>query len=92
LHDRDTALHLGFVVSLLLKMNFYLSGLDDLLRHPDDQPSLGLILCKTQNRLIAEYALRGSHKPLGAATYRLAHTLPANLRGSMRPSKIWKRG
>jgi predicted nuclease of restriction endonuclease-like (RecB) superfamily len=65
------------------KMNFYLSAVDDLLRHPDDQPSIGLILCKTQNRLIAEYALRDLHKPMGAATYRLAHTLPANLQGSL---------
>ena len=65
------------------KMHFYLSAVDDLLRHPDDQPSIGLILCKTQNRLIAEYALRDWHKPMGAATYRLAHTLPANLQGSL---------
>jgi hypothetical protein len=64
-------------------MNFYLSAVDALLRHPDDQPSIGLILCKTQNRLIAEYALRDLHKPMGAATYRLAHTLPANLQGSL---------
>ena len=42
------------------KMNFYLAAVDDLLRHPDDQPSIGLILCKTKNRIIAEYALRSS--------------------------------
>lgn len=53
------------------KMNFYLSAVDDLLRHPDDQPSIGLILSKTQNRLIAGYSLQGMHKPIGVATYRL---------------------
>lgn len=40
------------------KMNFYLAAVDDLMRHPDDQPSIGLILCKAKNRLVAEYALR----------------------------------
>jgi hypothetical protein len=42
------------------KMNFYLSAVDDLLRHPDDQPSVGLILCKGKSKVVAEYALRGA--------------------------------
>lgn len=46
-----------------------LSTVDNLLRHPDDQPSIGLILCKTQSRLIAEYALRDVHEPMGAAPW-----------------------
>jgi len=53
------------------KMNFYLSAVDDLLRHPDDAPSLGLILCKTRNRVIAEYAMRDVQKPVGVSTYRI---------------------
>jgi len=61
------------------KMNFYLSAVDDLLRHPEDRPSIGLILCKSQNRLIAEYALRDISKPMGVATYRLTSALPAEL-------------
>lgn len=65
------------------KMNFYLAAVDDLLRHGDDQPSIGLILCKTQNRTIAEYALRDMQAPLGVATYRLTEALPAELRGSL---------
>lgn len=65
------------------KMNFYLSAVDDLLRHPDDRPSIGLILCKAQNRLVAEYALRDLHKPMGAATYRLAQILPEELQESL---------
>ena len=47
------------------KMNFYLSAVDDLLRHPDDKPTIGLILCKAKNQIVAEYALRDIAKPLG---------------------------
>ena len=45
------------------KMNFYLSAVNDLLRHPDEQPSIGLILCKTNDRFVAEYACRDINKP-----------------------------
>lgn len=65
------------------KMNFYLSAADDLLRHEQDGPSIGLLLCRTQNKVIAEYALRGVDKPLGVSTYELAESLPAELRGSL---------
>jgi len=65
------------------KMNFYLAAVDDLLRHGDDQPSIGIILCKTRNRLIAEYALRDMHAPVGVATYRLTQALPEALKGSL---------
>ncbi len=65
------------------KMNFYLSAVDDLLRQGDDAPSIGLVLCKTRDRLIAEYALRDMEKPLGVSTYRLTHDLPEALRASL---------
>jgi predicted nuclease of restriction endonuclease-like (RecB) superfamily len=65
------------------KMNFYLSAVDDMLRHPEDRPSIGLILCKRQNRLVAEYALRDVSKPMGVATYRLTDALPAELQESL---------
>jgi predicted nuclease of restriction endonuclease-like (RecB) superfamily len=67
------------------KMNFYLSAVDDRLRHPDDKPSIGLILCKTRNKIIAEYALRDLAKPVGVARYvtRLVEKLPANLKGAL---------
>jgi predicted nuclease of restriction endonuclease-like (RecB) superfamily len=65
------------------KMNFYLSAVDDLLRHPDDQPSIGIILCKTRNRIIVEYALRDTNKPIGVAEYQLTVLLPESLRGSL---------
>ena len=65
------------------KMNFYLSAVDDLLRHPEDRPSIGLILCKTKNRLVVEYSLRDMNKPIGTASYQLTRTLPADLQESL---------
>lgn len=65
------------------KMNFYLSAVDDLLRHPDDKPSIGMILCKDKNKFIAEYALRDTHKPIGVAEYITAQSLPEQLKGSL---------
>lgn len=58
------------------KMNFYLSAVDDQLRHETDAPSIGIILCKGKNRVIVEYALRDSAKPMGVAEYRLSAALP----------------
>lgn len=63
------------------KMNFYLSALDDMLRHQDDQPSVGIILCKTKEKLVVEYALRDTNKPIGVAEYVLTASLPDNLKG-----------
>lgn len=65
------------------KMNFYLSAVDDLLRHTDDQPSIGLILCKTKNRIVAEYALRDVTKPLSVSEFRYLETLPEQLKGTL---------
>lgn len=65
------------------KMNFYLSAVDDLLRHPDDRPSIGLILCKTRNRIIVEYALRDTQKPMGIAAYQITASLPEHFKGSL---------
>jgi predicted nuclease of restriction endonuclease-like (RecB) superfamily len=61
------------------KMNFYLNLVDDTLRHPDDKPSIGLILCQEKDRLVAEYALRGLDKPIGVSEYELTRALPATL-------------
>ena len=67
------------------KMNFYLSAVDDLLRHPDDKPSIGIILCKAKNQVVAEYALRDLAKPVGVSSYitKLVESLPPLLRGSL---------
>jgi hypothetical protein len=61
------------------KMNFYLSAVDDQLRHPDDKPTIGIILCKGRNEVIVEYALRDSTKPMGVAQYQLSNALPPQL-------------
>jgi predicted nuclease of restriction endonuclease-like (RecB) superfamily len=67
------------------KMNFYLSAVDDQLRHKDDQPSIGLLLCKERDRLIVEYALRDVKKPIGVAEWRtrLVESLPKRLQSSL---------
>jgi predicted nuclease of restriction endonuclease-like (RecB) superfamily len=65
------------------KMNFYVSAVDDLLRHEADQPTIGIILCKTKNKTIAEYALRDVQKPIGISTHRFAQELPDTLRDSL---------
>lgn len=65
------------------KMNFYLAAVDDLLRHPDDKPSIGLILCKTKNGIIAEYALRGTTTPMGISEFTHLEQLPEPLKGTL---------
>ena len=64
-------------------MNFYLSAVDDTLRHENDQPSIGLILCKERDRIIVEYALRDTKKPIGVSSYKLTGRLPSNLAKSL---------
>jgi hypothetical protein len=67
------------------KMNFYLSAADDRLRHADDKPSIGLLLCKGKNRLTAEYALRDMKKPIGVAEWqaKLFESLPKELKDKL---------
>jgi predicted nuclease of restriction endonuclease-like (RecB) superfamily len=72
-----------FVPEYAGKMNFYLSVVDDQLRHPSDAPSIGIILCRTENRLVAEYALRDLNKPIGVSAYQITESLPAHLEGSL---------
>ena len=68
------------------KMNFYLSAIDDLLRHPDDQPSIGIILCKSKNKTVAEYALRDLGKPVGISDFALQERFPDASRRACPPS------
>jgi hypothetical protein len=67
------------------KLNMYLSAVDDLLRHTDDKPSIGLLLCKGKDHLIAEYALNGFIKPIGVADWKeqLTENLPDELKSSL---------
>lgn len=62
------------------KMNFYLNAVDELLRHPDDQPPIGLILCKERNRVTVEFSLRGMDQPMGVSEYQL---LPKDVRDAL---------
>ena len=67
------------------QMNFYLSAVDDLMRRAEDEPTIGLLLCKSKERLVVEYALRGVNKPMGVAQWetRLVESLPTELKGSL---------
>lgn len=65
------------------KMNFYLSAVDDLIKHPSDNPSIGLILCKSKNEVLAEYTLRDMTKPIGLAEYRITEALPENIKTAL---------
>jgi hypothetical protein len=61
------------------KLNFYCNVIDDTLRHPQDAPTIGLMLCQGKDNVLAEYALRGIDKPIGIASYELTRALPATL-------------
>lgn len=65
------------------KMNFYLSAVDDLFRQEGDGSSVGVVLCKTRNRVVAEYALRDLGQPLGISTYVLGRALPDSVAGTL---------
>lgn len=65
------------------KLNFYLNVVDDMLRHPADEPSIGILICKERNKVVAEYALRGINKPIGISEYELTEKLPAALVGKL---------
>ena len=67
------------------QMNLYLSAVDDLMRHPDDQLTIGLLLCRDRNRIVVEYALRHLRRPIGVAGWEaeLAAGLPQDLRASL---------
>jgi hypothetical protein len=76
------------------KMNFYLAVVDGLMRHSGDKPSIGLVLCKSKNRIVAEYALRNIATPMGVSEFKLQGALPtveeieAELAGEDRPATI----
>jgi predicted nuclease of restriction endonuclease-like (RecB) superfamily len=65
------------------KLNFYCSVVDDLLRHEQDQQTIGLILCQSKNRILAEYSLRNIQKPIGVSEYDLTRALPNELKSSL---------
>lgn len=74
-----------FEPAFIGQLNLYLSAVDDLLRHPDDKPTVGLLLCREKNRVVVEYALRNLKKPIGVAGWetQLFEKLPKALVGSL---------
>lgn len=75
----------AFIPGDVGQLNLYLSAVDDLLRHPDDQSTIGLLLCREKNKLVAEYALRGLDQSIAVAAWQtqLTETLPEDLRSSL---------
>lgn len=74
------------------KMNFYLNLLDDLARLPGENPSIGIIICKSRDRLEVEYALRGINKPIGVSKYKITKKLPKKLAKELPSIEDLKRG
>ncbi len=67
------------------QLNMYLNAVDDLLRHPDDKPSIGLLLVKEKNKMVVEYSLAGYTKPIGVADWerQITNSLPEELKSSL---------
>ncbi len=74
-----------FEPAFIGQINVYLSAVDDLLRHPDDKPTIGLLLCRSKEKIVVEYALRDLKKPIGVAEWEttILERLPVNLAGSL---------
>ncbi|MCI6101373.1 MAG: DUF1016 domain-containing protein [Selenomonas sp.] len=92
----NVKLHCYFVIELKTgefqpeyagKLNFYLSAVDSQMRGEGDAPTIGLILCKGKNDVIAEYSLRDMTKPMGVSAYQLTQELPEALRGTLPSGK-----
>ncbi len=72
-----------FIPEYAGKLNFYLSAVDSLLKRDDDQPTIGLLLCRDKNNIEVEFSLRDMNKPMGVSEYTLIETLPDNLKGAL---------
>jgi predicted nuclease of restriction endonuclease-like (RecB) superfamily len=65
------------------KMNLYLSAVDDLIKSDDENPTIGLLLCKSKSKIVAEYSLRGTTQPIGIAEYELSKAIPDDLKSNL---------
>jgi predicted nuclease of restriction endonuclease-like (RecB) superfamily len=65
------------------KLNFYLSAVDNILKHRSDNPTIGILLCKSKDKVIAEYALKDISKPMGISEYKITQTIPKELKTSL---------
>ena len=68
---------------MLGKLNFYLSAIDDKLKTENDNPSIGILLCKEKNKVKAEYALKDINKPIGISEYELIKSIPEDLKSNL---------
>ncbi len=73
----------GFEPEHAGKLNFYIRAVDEQLRNEEDQPTVELLLCKSRDRLVAEYALSDIHKPIGVSEYQITQRLPEALKSSL---------
>ena len=64
-------------------MNFYLSAVDETLKSQDDNPTIGILLCKERNKIEAEYALRGMSQPIGVAEFQLSKAIPKSIKSEL---------
>ena len=65
------------------KLNFYLKAVDEQLRQPGDEPSIGILLCKSRDRTVVEYALSDVQKPIGVSEYQLTRAIPDRFKSSL---------
>lgn len=78
-----------FIPEYAGKMNFYLSVIDDQLKTDSDNPSIGLILCRNENKVVAEYALKDMSKPIGVSEYRFTQELPDEFKAALPDNASW---
>ena len=72
-----------FIPEYIGKLNFYCSAVDEILCREGDNQTIGLLLCRTKDKIKAEYALRGINKPIGVSDYELGNALPHDIRSSL---------
>lgn len=72
-----------FIPEYAGKLNFYLNVADEVLKHPADNPSIGLLICKSKSSVVAEYSLKGLKNPIGVTEYELTHLLPDSFKESL---------
>ncbi|MDE6233534.1 MAG: DUF1016 domain-containing protein, partial [Lachnospiraceae bacterium] len=74
------------------KMQLYLTALDEQVKLADENPSIGIIICKTKDKTYVEYALKQTNAPIGVATYQLSNSLPENMKEMLpEPEEIVKK-
>ncbi|MFN3487539.1 MAG: YhcG family protein, partial [Emticicia sp.] len=72
-----------FIPEYAGKLNFYLSAVDTLVKQADDNPTIGILLCRYKNNIEAEFALRDINKPMGISEFKITEILPENLKSSL---------